>query len=159
MFGLFKSPPFHDAQLGDFTRSQGYWRGSISIENGRNLPLAVSGPRSEPDAQALSIARNIAIQFPSWRPTIETALFEHYEPYGESLADDEPPPSSELVAGITSPALVWSHVSLVFVSVAPMDKVLTVELGYTTTWDEEHTLGARFQSGKFIELCGSVLAP
>jgi len=49
--------------------------------------------------------------------------------------------------------------SLVFVSVTPLDGVLTTELGYTTAWDEEHTLGVRFQSGKFIELCGSVLPP
>jgi hypothetical protein len=35
----------------------------------------------------------------------------------------------------------------------------TSELGYTTDWDEEHTLGARFQTGKFIELCGSMLPP
>jgi hypothetical protein len=50
-------------------------------------------------------------------------------------------------------------VSLVFVSVTPLSGLLTTELGYTTAWDDEHTLGARFQSGRFIELCGSVLPP
>ena len=60
---------------------------------------------------------------------------------------------------IAAPGDVWSHVSLVFVSVTPLSGLLTTELGYTTAWDDEHTLGARFQSGRFIELCGSVLPP
>jgi hypothetical protein len=34
-----------------------------------------------------------------------------------------------------------------------------VELGLRVAWDEEHTLGARLQSGKLVELCGSVLKP
>ncbi|WP_295506892.1 hypothetical protein [Accumulibacter sp.] len=41
----------------------------------------------------------------------------------------------------------------------PLDDALTTELGYMTSWDEEHTLGARFQGDRFIELCGSVLPP
>ena len=47
--------------------------------------------------------------------------------------------------------------ALVFVSVTPLDGVLTVELGYSAAWDEEHTLGARFQANRFVELSGSVL--
>lgn len=46
-----------------------------------------------------------------------------------------------------------------FVAISPLDGSLTTELGYTTAWDEEHTLGARFAGGTFIELCGSVLPP
>ena len=49
--------------------------------------------------------------------------------------------------------------SLVFVCVSFLDDVLTTELGYTTVWDEEHTLGARLQNNKLVELCGSVLTP
>ena len=45
------------------------------------------------------------------------------------------------------------------VSVTPLSGLLTTELGYTSAWDDEHTLGARFQLGKFVELCGSVLPP
>src|SRR5262245_33842779 len=71
----------------------------------------------------------------------------------------ELPSPSEALPRIAAPGDVWSHVSLVFVSVTPLSGLLTTELGYTTAWDEEHTLGARFQSGKFIELCGSVLPP
>jgi hypothetical protein len=33
------------------------------------------------------------------------------------------------------------------------------EVGCRVQWDEEHTLGARFQNGRIIELCGSVLEP
>jgi hypothetical protein len=119
----------------------------------------LSGPRTAPHAQALAAAREVAQAFVSWRPTIEQALFEHYEPYAEAISTGELPSPSEALPRIVTVGDVWSQVSLVFVSVTPLSGVLTTELGYTTTWDDEHTLGARFQSGRFIELCGSVLAP
>jgi hypothetical protein len=147
MFGLFRSPPFRDPHLGELARSRGHWRGSLTLKAASSVPLVLSGTRSEPHAQALALARELPTQFTSWRTPIENALFEHYEPYAEALPR------------IESPSQVWPHVSLVFVSVTPLDGVLTTEFGYTTRWDEEHTLGARFQSGKLLELCGSVLPP
>jgi hypothetical protein len=159
MFGLFSSPQFHDPQLGELARSRGYWRGSLTLEAGASVALALSGTRSAPDSQAVAMARELRALFPSWRTTIEKALFEHYEPYADALAADELPPPSEVFPSIASPNQVWPHVSLAFVSVTTMDGVLTTEFGYTTDWDEEHVLGARFQSGNFLELCGSVLPP
>ena len=159
MFGLFKSPPFHDPQLGELVRSRGLWRGLLAVEPGVSVPLTLSGTRTEPHAQALAAAREVAQAFPSWRPAIEQALFEHYEPYAEAVAAGELPSPGEALLHIAAPSDVWSHVSLVFVSVTPLSGLLTTELGYTTAWDDEHTLGARFQSGEFIELCGSVLSP
>ena len=159
MFGLFKSPPFHDPKLGELVRSRGLWRGSLTVEAGVSAPLTVSGRRNEPDSQALAAAREVTGAFASWRPAIEQALFEHYEPYAEAVTAGELPSPSEALPRIAAPVDVWPHVSLVFVSVTPLSGLLTTELGYTTAWDEEHTLGARFQSGRFIELCGSVLRP
>ena len=159
MFGLFKSPPFHDPKLGELVRSRGLWRGLLTVEAGVSAPLTLSGTRTEPHAQALAAARKVAQGFASWRPTIEQALFEHYEPYAEAVTAGELPSPSEALPRIATPGDVWSHVSLVFVSVTPLRGLLTTGLGYTTTWDDEHTLGARFQSGMFIELCGSVLPP
>lgn len=159
MFGLFKSPPFTDPQLGEFARSRGLWRGTITVAPGSRIPLAITGTRSEPEPLALLAVRDITTQYLSWRPTIESALFEHYLPYAEALAAGELPPPSGEFPKLDVPSQVWPHVSLVFVSVTPLDGLLTIEFGYTTAWDEEHTLGARFQAGKFIELCGSVLCP
>ena len=159
MFGLFKSPPFHDPKLGELVRSRGLWRGSLTVEAGVSAPLMLSGTRTEPHAQALAAAREVKQAFASWRPAIEQALFEHYEPYAEAVTAGELPSPSEAVPRIAAPGDVWSHVSLAFVSVTPSSGLLTTELGYTTDWDDEHTLGARFQSGRFIELCGSVLRP
>jgi hypothetical protein len=34
MFGLFKSPPYLDPQLGELTRSCGHWRGTLALEGG-----------------------------------------------------------------------------------------------------------------------------
>jgi hypothetical protein len=159
MFGLFNSPPFRDPQLGELVRSRGHWRGQLALKPGTTVSLVLSGTRSEPNPQALAMARELQTQFTSWRPSIEQALFEHYEPYAEALAAGEVPPESEAFLNITAANQVWAHVSLVFVSVTPLDGTLTTEFGLTTGWDEEHTLGARFQSGKLLELCGSVLPP
>src|SRR5262245_10611627 len=119
----------------------------------------LSGARTEPHAQALAAAREVAQAFASWRPAIEQALFEHYEPYAEAVTAREFPSPSETSPRIAAPGDVWPHVSLVFVSVTPLSGLFTTALRYTTAWDDGHTIGARFQSGKFIELCGSVLPP
>jgi uncharacterized protein DUF6985 len=159
MFGLFKSPPFRDPQLGELVRSRGHWRGSLTLEGRARVPLALSGTRAAPDAQAMAVARAVATQFASWRPSIEQALFEHYSPYAEALAAGAFPPPRATFPRITAPSQVWLHVSLAFVSITPFAGVLMTELGYTTAWDEEHTLGVRFQSDKLIALCGSVFPP
>ena len=97
--------------------------------------------------------------FRAWYQIIEDALFEHYAPYAEAVAlgelplDDEPRPS------ISTPHQVWVHVSFEFVSVTLLNGLLTTEIGLSVAWDQEHTLGARFQAGKFLELNGSVLPP
>ena len=159
MFGLFKSLPFQDPQLGDLLRSRGRWRGTLTLDSGTRIPLVLSGSRSEPDAQAVALARQVTTQFPSWRSAIETALFEHYAPYADALTAGDRTSSAESFPRIETPNQVWPHVSAAYVAVTPLDGVFTTEIGYTTGWDEEHTLGARFQSGRFIELCGSVLRP
>jgi hypothetical protein len=159
MFGLFKSAPFSDPSLGVLVRSRGLWRGAIHLDSGSTTPLALAGTRTAPDPAAVSVAREVATRLVGWRGAIETALFEHYEPYAESLATGETQATNESLPSITSPAGVWPHVSLAYISVTPLGGSLTTELGYTTAWDDEHTLGARFQGNTFIELCGSVLPP
>jgi len=158
MFGLFKSAPFVDPQLGEFRRSNSLWRGTLLLGDAR-VRLVLSGSRAAPDPKALSVARSISSDFPSWRPTIERALFEHYSPYAEAIAaGDAEPPESGLPA-IDGPAAVWPHTTAEFVQVTPLSGQLTIEIGYRVGWDEEHTLGARLREGQLVELCGSVLAP
>jgi|ERR671919_1064321 hypothetical protein len=159
MFGLFKSAPFIDPQLGSFRRSRGAWRGALALDGAAPVPLVLSGGRAAPDAEALRIAHSLASEYASWRPMIARGLFEHYSPYAEAVAAGElDTPVSDLPS-IDAPSSVWPHTSVEFVRVTPLDRVLTVEIGYRVTWDEEHTLGARFRDGQLLELCGSVLAP
>jgi hypothetical protein len=54
--------------------------------------LTLSGTRTEPHAQALVAAREVPQAFASWRPVIQQALFEHYEPYAEAVTAGELPP-------------------------------------------------------------------
>jgi hypothetical protein len=149
-------PTFQDAQLGSLTRGRGRWRGSVEVEPMLVVPLAVAGPRLAPDPEALAAARAVTARLAAWRPVIARALLEHYEPYADAIAAGELQVGGAPLPALVDPDDVWPHVVLRFVTVAPLDGVLTTELGYTAAWDEEHTLGARFQGDRFVELCGSV---
>ncbi|CAD6877300.1 hypothetical protein [Methylomonas albis] len=159
MFGLFKSKIFHDSQLGEFKRSGGYWRGVIALDDSENIPLILAGNRTEPVAQAISMARGLAAVFASMRPMIESELVAHYPPYAEEFESENNSAACETMPSISAASQVWPYVALKFVSVTPLDGELIYELGYSVAWDEEHTLGARFKADQFIELCGSVLPP
>ena len=139
-------------------RSRGHWRRKLEL-GGSTVPFVLAGGRSEPDAQAPQLARTVSSHFPAWRPTIAEVLFEHYQPYAEAVASGEAPEPSTPLPRIGAPSDVWPHAVLVFVAVTPIDRALAIEFGFTTAWGEEHTLGARFQGGKLLELNGSVLPP
>ena len=108
MFGLFKSPPFHDHKLGELVRSRGLWCGLLTVDAGVSAPLTLSSTRTEPHAKALAAAREVAQAFASWRPAIEQALFEHYEPYAEAVTAGELPSPTEAFPRIAAPGDVWS---------------------------------------------------
>jgi hypothetical protein len=158
MFGLFKAASFTDPVLGELTRSHGYWRGLLQLDSA-SVPIALAGTRAAPDPLAVAAVLEVPARLSEWRSVLEAALFEHYEPYAEALAGSEIPAATDACLPVTAPAGIWPHVTLEYISVSPLDGALTTELGYTTAWDEEHTLGARFQQGGFVELCGSVLPP
>ena len=158
MFGMFKSPPFADARLGELRRTGGMWRGAIDLGDVR-ASLALPGSRTAPDPQAVEIARSIPTHYPEWRALIEAAMFEHYAPYAEAVAAGELEPPEEGLPRIMQPDHVRPHTSVEFVAVIALDGELTVEIGYRVAWDEEHTLGARLRGRRLIELNGSVLPP
>jgi hypothetical protein len=157
MFSLFSSPKILDPQLGELARSRGYWRGFFAIGPYIKVPLAVIGNRSAPDPTAIAAARELATLFPIWSVDIARALFDHYSPFAEAVASGEIAYGGGSFPKLASPSGVWPLVSLSFASVAPISGLLTIELGVTAEWDEEHILGARFQDGKLIELCGSTV--
>ncbi len=159
MFGLFKTPPFRDAQLGALAYARGHWRGEIALDGAATVPLVLSGARAGPDERAVAMARTFPNVFAFWRPAIEAALFEHLSPYAEACAAGQLFENSEQFPSIGTPGEVWPHATLVFAAVTPLDGELTFEVGFSTAWDIEHTLGARFRADEFIELCGSVVAP
>lgn len=141
MFRLFASRPFKDRVLGSFQRARGLWRGTLALA-GTSLPLSISGTRSAPDAAALAIARLLPATWSSNRELVAQALIEHRDPYPEA---------------VERTADVWQSVTLLSASVTPLDGKLTAEIALAVTWDEEHTLGARFQGPAFVELNGSIL--
>lgn len=107
----------------------------------------------------MELARSIPSQYLIWQAIIEKELIEHLAPYAEAVTSGELPTPEEPLPAINTPNDIWPHVIIEFVAVTPLEGQFTVELGYCVTWDDEHMLGARFQDGQFIELCGSVLCP
>lgn len=158
MLNFFKPRAFQSPELGEFTRSRGHWRGRLTL-GGSAVPLVLVGGRSQPDPVALQLAATVLPNFAAWRAIIAEALFQHFQPYAEALAASEEPQPGTPPPRIIAAADVWAYTVLAFVSVMPIDRVLTIEFGFTTVWDEEHTLGVRFQDGKLLELNGSVLPP
>ncbi len=151
MAGFFKSPTIEDPVLGIVERARGSWRCLLPLGDAQKIPLSLFGSNREPDPAALEAARQIAPAWSAWRPHIQQALFDHYTPYAEAASEE----------GITMPVIVapervWAHVSLQSVAITKLSGAITTELVYAAAWDDDHMLGARFQAGRFIELCGSV---
>ncbi len=153
MFGLFKSDPYTDPQLGTFTRAGGKWRGTVTLPGRGPAPVALSGGRKQPDAGALTFARLVPAQYGSLIPDIQKGLFEHYESYRQAHE------AGDYLAGEPFPKLgndpsLWERVRLVGVTIDAEE----IEVAYETDWDEEHTVGARIRDGKLVEMNGSILA-
>jgi len=114
----------------------------------------LGGNREAPDPIALGLAKELPNRFKSPKPSIQTGLFEHYATYREAIDAGEetvrPAPS------IASPDAVWPHVTPAPILVEPLESIPTVEIAFKVAWDEEHTVGARFQNWQFIALNGSV---
>lgn len=108
MFGLFRSAPFSDPSLGELVRSRGLWRGTVHLDS-RATPIAVAGTRSAPDPVALAAAREVQGRLADWRPAIEVALFEHYEPYTEASVAGNDTVEGASALRIDSPSDVWAR--------------------------------------------------
>lgn len=157
MFGLFRTAPVDDPQLGRLMRRGGAWWAERGVRlDGQAAPLAIAGSRSGPDPAALAAAKQLDAQFAACREAIARGLHDHFTPYAGSVDSDD---DDARLPAIDSPADVWPHARLVFVNVAPLSGELIVELGYAAAWDDEHTLGARLSGDRLVELNGSVLPP
>lgn len=151
MFGLFRSRPHTDPALGKLDRRGGSWRGVRSLA-GVDVPFTLTGSREAPDRRALEIARDLPAQWEARRVEVGQALHEHYSVLVDAGVDAIPT--------IGQPTAVWHHVVPVFISIdGGEDPGFDAEIGLRVAWDDEHTLGARFLRGEFVELNGSVLEP
>lgn len=151
MFGLFKSDPYTDSDLGTFIRSGGKWRGRIVLPGVGERPVTLSGGRKQPASESLDLARQLPAQYGYLLPDIQKGLFAEYEPYLQAHE------SGDYRAGEPFPRLgndpsLWEKVRLVGVTIDARG----IEIAYETDWDEEHTVGALIKNGKLIEMNGSI---
>lgn len=156
MFGLFRRTVFVDPAVGEFRRSGGRWRGTIEI-SGRAVPLALSGPRGHPDAEAMAAATALPDTWTRNSGSVARALLEHLAPYQEAAAAGEEEAPSQRLPALGSAAEIWASVQVQSASVTLLSGKLTSEVALAAVWDEEHTLGARFHGPAFVELDGSIL--
>jgi hypothetical protein len=156
MLGFLRSPAINDPELGPIERSRGRWRARLALE-GTSLPLAIVGARSAPNADALALARALPVVWSRNLEIVAQALVDHYAPYQEAVAAGELAPPSSPLPAIARPSDVWRFVTLQSASVTPIDGKLVSEVALSAAWDEEHTLGARFEGARFVELNGSIL--
>lgn len=143
MFSLFKPKDIEHPIFGPLKWYHGRWQAHLDVPGHGKLRVLIAGAKSGLSAGAESEALLLLSAFAAWKPRIAQALLEHSEPYN----------------CVSSPEEAWRQASLQAAVVEPMAGIMTTELCFTTTWDEEHTLGARLQQGKWLELCGSTLLP
>lgn len=159
MFGLFSTTDTQHPQLGTLKLQKGHWRGTMALPGKGAVPLILAGSRKGPDTAAVGEALLLPARFAQWQPMIATALYEHFDPYAESYAAQGEDASTGAVAPIRNAQDAWAQATLAAIVIAPLSGAMATELCFTTRWDEEHTLGARFQGERWLELCGSALIP
>lgn len=160
MFGLFKKPLHQDPVLGTLQRASGSWKGTLKLTGGEEIAIRLAGGREAPDADCLALAHELAEKFPEIEPQISAGLFEHYEPYKEAFDDGQIAEGEEPFPLLANAEEILPHTAIDFIFIGPIQgspgKGPIVELAYRVAWDEEHTVGVRFQDWQVFEVCGSV---
>ena len=109
---------------------------------------------------SLALARGLPEKYEALRPVIQASLFEHYEPGREAVEEGAFPQHVKPFPKIASSEAIWPYVKIALVRIEPLltagQMVDTIEVAYKVEWDEEHTLGARIQEWRLVELSGSV---
>lgn len=125
------------------------------------IDLRLAGGRQLPDAESLSLARELPTRYEALLPQIQASFFEHYESYRDADSTEELPEPFEPFPKIECADDVWPHVFAKRVLIEPLQGSPqddpTIEIAYHVAWDEEHTVGARIQGWSLFELCGSVV--
>jgi hypothetical protein len=149
LFDLFKRARQEVPGFGTMERRRGVWLGTIALGGSASVPFEVAGPRDRIPEARLQLARELMIRYDALRPSIQEGLYEHYRPYLEAPDDDALP-------AIHSASEIWDYVAIAHVRIEPVAGIETVEIGFDTTWDVEHTPAARFQEWRLVEFNGSV---
>ena len=154
---FFKSPSFQDPVPDQLVRARGQWRGTIALEGAAPTPIALFCTAREPDAAGIVAARQIQGSMDGWRPAIEQALHGHLAPFREAISNEPACEQRTTRMSIKRPGEVRVHVSLQSAAIIGMSGGVTTELAYAVAWDDDHVLGARFQSGSPVTFCGSIV--
>jgi hypothetical protein len=155
LFSLLRPRTVNDLVVGTLTRRHRNWRGRVSLGAHSNVPLLTTGGRTGTDGIALALAHELPSRYATLQPEIGRALFEHYQPYWQAF---EAGKINGRIVQLTDAAEVWPHVTPVHVIVGPVSVFdrLSIEIGYSTQWDIEHTVGAIVADWHLVELNGSL---
>lgn len=156
MFGFLQTTPVNDATLGLLRRRGGWWVGSVELPRFGAVELRIAGPRGGPDRCSLDLAVGLPQALVEREGDIAHALYEHYLPGLEVLRSGAFPDLFHSFPEISAVAAVWPHVRGERVEVHAGQRECTIEIACSAAWDEEHTLGLRFNGERVVELCGSI---
>jgi hypothetical protein len=153
--GLFRSE-YRDPELGTFTKLLfGAWTGKFKFLGGE-VSVRLPGTRQTPDPGALAMVKELPRRYPALQAEIQKRLFEHYEPYRDSVdAGEETLPEDRPFPQIKAPSEVWSSTTPVRV-IVESTKASRFEIAFEVTWDEEHTVGATIENWTVLDFSGSV---
>ncbi len=154
--GLFSADPVFDATLGELRREHGLWVGQLALPPHGTVELRIAGGRKAPDLASLSAAIALPAQYASLRPAVADELFEHYGPGWEAWKAGDLEGEVTSFPEISMAGDVWPFVQVERVDVDASRRDFPAEVRMTVAWDEEHTLGARLDGARLVELCGSV---
>ena len=155
MLGWFTSHPFDDPVLGRLVRSRRLWRGSILLA-GTAIPLSLAGTRRAPDPDAIAAARALPATWAANREAVTRALVDYLDAYESAVADHVIAPCAGPDPVIAQASDVWRFVEIESASVTCFGDTLVAEVALRTSWDDEHTQGARFAGGRFVEFNASI---
>ncbi len=154
---LFGSDPFDDPRFGRFVRKGGMWTAECDVAPFGRVAVGLAGDRRAPAAASLDALGEAGAAFEALRGTIGHALVEHLAPYREAIESGDHEVPGFAADSIRTAADVWPHTKVVGIDIDAARAGFAFEVQLAVAWDEEHTLGARFDREAFFELNGSVV--
>lgn len=158
-FDRFKSreAEIEHPALGTLRYKSRTWRGHVELTGLPPAELWLPGDESGPTPAAATTAVELRTRWPQLQAKLTIELFEHYEPYRDSMGTDSATNDDGEFPLMHHSSEVWDHVHEPLVRVVMVGATPELRLALSTEWDVEHTLGFSIRDWTLRDFSGSVL--